>query len=192
MLQENDSLDERTQILPFFRSNSDISCALGTYVSGLIPDLLAHEYDLFGDFVCDLVIGDSHSKSFLFVEFEDAKPQSLFVKRPGKVTPDWAPRVEHGLSQVIDWFWKLADSEKSDDYEYRFGTRHANVHGMVIIGRDQNLTEREKRRLEWRQRHTLVHSSKLMIVTFDQLVRDLRYRVQRFPGADQLRRGATT
>ena len=37
-------------------------------------DLLAWEYDLFGDFSCDLVVGDSVRKAFNFIEFEGDRP----------------------------------------------------------------------------------------------------------------------
>lgn len=63
LLQSRDALEERKEILPFFRANSDLAAYIGTYVSDLDSDLLAEEYDLFGDFVCDLAIGDSRSRN---------------------------------------------------------------------------------------------------------------------------------
>ena len=153
--------------------------------AGLDSDLLALEYDLFGDFVCDLVVGDSRTNSYLLVEFEDAKPDSLFVKKHNKSTPDWSPRFERGFSQVVDWFWRLSDAEKSDDYHHRFGTRRATMHGMVVVGRDQQLADRELRRLNWRQDLTIVHSRKISIMTYDQLVRDLKYSLGRYSGASR-------
>lgn len=181
LLRSKTDLSEREDILPFFKKNMQLASFISTYVPDIAnPDLIATEYDIFGDFACDLAIGDSTSKSFLLVEFEDAKPNSLFVKSGAKITPEWAPRLEHGLSQVLDWFWKLGDMEKSDDYENRFGARHVSFNGLVVVGRDQQLQAREKTRLKWRQDHTVVHSKKVSVVTFDQLSSDLRYRLSRY------------
>jgi hypothetical protein len=184
LLASKDELKERDEILPFFRQNLNLAAFLGTYIPDIAnPDRVATEYDIFGDFACDLAVGDSTSETFLLVEFEDAKPESLFVKNGAKATPEWAPRLEHGFSQVLDWFWKLSDTEKSDDYENRFGARHVAVHGLVVVGRDQTLQPREKARLKWRQDHTIVHSKKVSVITFDQLARDLKYRLSRYPEA---------
>jgi hypothetical protein len=96
------------------------------------------------------------------------------------VTPEWEQRVERGLSQVVDWFWKLSDLEKSVDFENKFGTRHPTFHGMVIVGRDQELGLREQSRLKWRQDYTIVDSKRVRIITFDQLARDLGYRLTNY------------
>jgi len=91
--------------------------------------------------------------------------------------------VEHSFSQVIDWFWKLSDMEKTEAYEHRFGTRVASVHGLAIVGRDQYMEPRERARLKWRREHTVVASKKVSVITFDQLLSDLNYRLNRFPEA---------
>ncbi len=175
LLQTNEVLEERRDIIPFFRANPDLTLLIGFLIAGLNPELFAEEYELFGDFVCDLAIGDSRSKRYLFIEIEDARSESLFVPRKGKTTPEWSPRLERGFSQVVDWLWRLDDAEASDDYQHRFGTRHAEIHGMILIGRDQRLEERELRRLAWRQFHTIVQSKKIAIVTFERLLQDLKY-----------------
>lgn len=73
--------------------------------------------------------------------------------------------------------------EKSDDYENRFGARYVAIHGLVVVGREQTLQPREKVHLKWRQDHTIVHSKKVSVITFDQLARDLKYRLSRYPEA---------
>lgn len=182
LLNSKPELKEREEILPFFKENQHLAAFIGTYIPDIAnPDRIANEYDIFGDFACDLAVGDSQSKTFLFIEFEDAKYNSVFVQNGAKVTLEWSPRLEHGFSQVLDWFWKLSDMEKSDDYENRFGARHVAIHGLVIVGRDQTLLPREKARLKWRQDHTIVQSKKVSVITFDQLARDLNYRLSRYP-----------
>jgi Domain of unknown function (DUF4263) len=150
------TLKEKAEILPFFKANVHLSAFIGSCDSDItLFDLFAHEYALFGDFLCDLVVGDSTTKRYVFVEFEDAAPNSIFV--PKKATPEWAPRLEHGYSQIVDWFWKLHDMEKTDEYADRFGTG-ARYFGLLIVGRTENLGPRELRRLEWREEMARVNS----------------------------------
>lgn len=100
LLGGKQELKENQDILPFFRSHRQLASFMGTYIPDIAnPDRLALEYDLFGDFTCDLAVGDSTSKTFLLVEFEDALPGSLFKTIPNKATPEWSPRLEHGFSR---------------------------------------------------------------------------------------------
>ena len=55
-----------------------------------------------GNFLSDLVVGDSVTQSYCFVEFEEAAPTSLFVSKPDISTPEWSPRFERGFSQIVD------------------------------------------------------------------------------------------
>src|SRR5947209_5614668 len=71
----------------FFQVRPHISALIGLYNPAVVRfDLSAWEYPLFGDFRCDLVIGDSVSRAYAFVELEDAGPRSLFTRRVGKAT----------------------------------------------------------------------------------------------------------
>lgn len=182
LLASKETIKERDEILPFFKNHLHLAAFISAYVTNIVnPDRIANEYDIFGDFTCDLAIGDSSTQTYLLVEFEDAKPDSLFIMAGSKSTPEWARRLEHGFSQVIDWFWKLRDMERTDDYENRFGARHVDIHGLVVVGRDQKLEKREIARLKWRQDHIIVDSKRVSVITFDQLVRDIRYRLSRYP-----------
>ena len=183
-------LDERKDILPFFNQRRDISALISTYVNDIVnPDRLAFELDFFGDFACDLAIGDSNNHTYLLVEFEDAQKHSLF-KNGGKYAPDWGQRLEHGFSQIIDWFWKLDDMEGTADYVHKFGARKATFHGLLVIGRGENLTPREQDRLKWRQDQVVVDSKKVSVITFDLLVKDLEFRLTRYPDAAAADRGS--
>lgn len=181
LLEEHDELYERADILPFFQKNMHLSAFTASYVPSISNyDLLAYEYDLFGDFTADLVVGDSKSNNFLFVEFEDAKKYSVFKKQSGRSTPDWANRVEHGISQVIDWFWKLSDFRQTQDFENRFGTRKIRAHGLVVVGRNADMSSREIERLRWRQESVLCDSKHIEITTFDDLLTDLEFRLHQY------------
>ena len=75
--------------------------------------------------------------------------------------------------------------ETSGDYNDRFGgaSREVKIHGLLVIGRDQHLKPREQARLNWRQEHTVIRSKNISVKTFDQLARDLQYRLRRYPQA---------
>jgi len=177
LLAANSDLEERRDILPFFRQRRHLSSFIATYVNDIISaDRLAFEFELFSDFACDLAIGDSARHEYLLVEFEDAKKNSLFVPND-KYAPDWSSRLEHGFSQVIDWFWKLEDLKRTDDYEYKFGAKEATFYGLVIIGRADTLSDREKKRLRWRQDHVVVNSNRVSVKSFDQVLNDLEFRL---------------
>src|SRR5437867_3945869 len=74
-------LRERDHVLPFFRNHRHAAALIGTYnlnAPGL--DRIAFEFDIFGDYKADLVIGDSQNHEYCFVEFEDATETSIFKK----------------------------------------------------------------------------------------------------------------
>lgn len=175
------SLKEKRDILPFFYRRPHL-CALCGVLSPAIGavdvDRVAVEYDLFGDFACDLVLGDWDRKAYCFIELEDAEPQSIFQKAGKKATREWGRRFEHGYSQVIDWFHKLTKMAEHPDFEGRFGKRTIAFDGALVIGRDKDLVATEMARLEWRRDHVIVHSKRVACVTFDELLRLMQTRLK--------------
>ena len=181
LLAKHSDLTER-QIRDFFRKHRHLSALCGLYNPAISRyDRIAWEYDLFGDFACDLAVGDSVKQAYCFFEYEDAGPKSLFVKEGKKSTLAWSPRFEHGYSQVVDWFYKLRDREKSDEFEARFGSRSIDYMGVLIIGRNKYLHAQDRMRLDWRKRHVVVDSKRIICVTYDELLDDLLYRVSNAP-----------
>jgi len=181
LIQSSESLSERNDILPFFRERLHLSASVGLFNTEIIrPDRIAFEYDIFGDFASDMVVGDSVNHSYCFVEFEDASPNSIFLSKGGRSTPDWSPRFEHGYSQIVDWFWKLSDLERTDDFQNRFNSRSIDYIGLLIIGRGKNLGLREQRRLKWRQKKTVVNSQQIRCITFDELYENLLSRIAQY------------
>ncbi len=184
LLKTSPKLSEKDQILPFFSGRRSLSAFVGSYNNRIARfDLIAFEYDIFGDFKADLVVGDSQKSAFNFVEFEDAGPRSLFVKAAGKATSEWSPRLDHGYGQIIDWFYKLSDRKNSDDCQARFNKRAIDFSGTLVIGRDQYMDDSERLRLEWRRRHVAVNSAQIVCVTFDELLSDLQDRLDLFTQA---------
>jgi hypothetical protein len=181
LLATHSILTERKQILPLFRKNLHLAAFLGSYHADIDRfDRIAFEYDLFGDFSCDLVVGDSVKRSYNFVEFEQADAQSLFRRQGRKSTREWSARFDHGYSQIIDWFGKLRDAEKSDVFEARFGARSIDFMGTLVIGRDHFLEPGEQQRLDYRRRYVVVDSRKIQCVTYDGLLADLTFRVEEY------------
>jgi hypothetical protein len=167
-------LRERDDILPFFRARPHLSAACGLFnPTGLLFDRIAWEYDLFGDFGCDLVVGDSHSRGYTFIEFENAAPASVFVRHGRKATREWAPRFLGGFAQVVDWFRKLDDMQKGDAFEARFGRRVIDFAGVLVIGRDRDLGPDERLRFTWWRENVLVRSRRVSCLTYDELAASL-------------------
>lgn len=167
-------LRERDDVLPFFRARPHLSAACGLFnPTVLLFDRLAWEYDLFGDFGCDFVVSDSHSRSCTFIEFESATSASVFVRHGRKATREWSPRFLGGFAQVVDWFRKLDDMQKSDAFEARFGRRVIDFAGVLVIGRDRDLSADERLRFEWWRENVLVRSRRVSCVTYDELAASL-------------------
>jgi hypothetical protein len=176
LLATNRDLQERKQVIPFFKDRLHLSAFLGSYHPDIVRyDLVAHELPLFGEFVADLVVGDSRTNAFAFIEFEDAAPDSIFVKK--KATPDWSNRFEHGFSQLVDWFFKLNDQGATVEFEEKFGSRTIYKLGILVVGRTEHLGKREEQRLRWRQENVLLASKPIHCKTFDQLRDDILDRL---------------
>jgi hypothetical protein len=174
------TLKERDEILPFFKARHHLSAILGAY-NGLVIhyDRFAHEFDVFGPFACDLVAGDWAKKAYVFVEFEDAAPDSIFVETRRK-TLEWSRRFEHGFSQILDWFYKMDIERHTPQFEQEFGTRDPHVSGLLVVGRRQDIGPQERDRLSWRQRHLTVHGKQIHSMTYDDLCEDTLARLAAF------------
>jgi hypothetical protein len=181
LLDSKSSLSERDHILPFFKSHKHVAAMIGSYnpkIHGF--DRLATEFNLFGDFGCDLAIGDSVSNNFCFVEFEDASPSSVFTKKKGKSTPEWSSRFEHGFSQILDWFAILEDQKRTAQFKAKFGADVIQYVGLLVIGRRHHLDNAQYERMRWRSEQVLVGSRPVNCITFDELYQTLALKVALF------------
>lgn len=181
LLNKNKTLRERNDVLPFFKDHVNLSVLISSYFPQIkIPDVFAHEYGIYGDFIADLIIGDSITHHYLLVEFEDGSPESIFVKKKNKSTPDWSPRIEAAFSQLVDWLWKLEDMRSTADFQNTFGSRRAKFQGLIIIGKDMNLDRQELDRLEWRMDRTMIDSNAVSCISFNQLSTDLDFWLTKY------------
>jgi hypothetical protein len=180
LLELNSNLRE-AQLLEFFRTRHHLSALIGLYNPAIARfDRIAWEYPLFGDFRCDLVIGDSNTRAYTFVEVEDATSRSLFIRHGKKATREWSSRFDHGYSQVVDWFYKLQDMTNTDEMEARFGKRSIDYTGVLIVGRDQHMDVGEQLRMNWRREYVIVNSKRIICVKFDQLLVDLLFQLDAY------------
>ena len=92
--------------------------------------------------------------------------------------PEFSTRLEHGLSQIIDWFYKIEGMQNSDDMEERFGQNKINYEGILVVGRSKFLTPATKKRLDWRSKYVLINSRSVLYYTFDDLFEVLNYKLQ--------------
>ncbi len=179
LLDNNTELSESKQILPFFRSRPNLSSRLATLLTKFVEtDRLAFEFDIFGDFSSDLAIGDSARGNYCFIEFEDARENSIFLKKSNKYTYEFSPRFEHGFSQIIDWMYQLDGMRYTPKFEERFGGRTIEYHCILILGRNQFLTEPLSQRLRWRNENTVIHSKHIYCYTLDDVYDILSLRAE--------------
>jgi hypothetical protein len=185
-LKNHHHLTEQQHIRPFFEKRRQLCAFLGSFNPGIIQfDQIAFQCSLFGDFTCDIVVGDATNNAYCFVELEDAGPKSVFVQQGKKATREWSPRFDHGCSQIIDWFYKLEDMKKSDAFAVQFGARTIDYAGILLAGREYDLQPGEKERLEWRSTNVIVASRHIHCVTFDGLLAKLTNRLKTFSLASQ-------
>ncbi|HUO11111.1 MAG TPA: Shedu anti-phage system protein SduA domain-containing protein [Phycisphaerae bacterium] len=178
MLAATTELSEKTHILPFFRARPNLSAFAGTFNMPVERiDLLGHELDIFGHFRCDLAVGNSRERAFSLIEFEDARPSSVFAEGT-KYHDEWGKRFEHGFSQLVDWFWTIDDQRHSNDFARRFGGSDARFFGMLVTGRRAFVDSVGQSRLRWRSDSVSIGGHKIAFVTFDDLLEALEAKLQ--------------
>ena len=181
LLDGKATLSERGDILPFFKAHKHLAALVGSYNPKINHfDRVATEFSLFGDYACDLVIGDSVTHHFCFVEFEDASPTSVFTTKKGKSTPEWSPRFDHGFSQILDWFLILDDQKRTGLHKSKFDADLIQYIGLLVIGRRNDLDATQYERLVWRSERVSVAGRQVNCITFDELYETLALKIKIF------------
>lgn len=174
LLKSKVDLSEKHDILPFFQTHQILASQIGSVIPQINPpDKIAFEFDIFGDFASDLTVGNSSKNIYCFIEFEDARKRSLFLDET-KYKPSFGRRLEHGYSQIIDWFCKLEGLQRSQDMIDRFNNPTIDFYGFLIIGRSCYLDPTLKNRLDWRSKKVSVDSKKIFTYTFDELLDEMK------------------
>ena len=178
LLAAKEALSEKHDILPFFQSKRQLATLFGMFNSRIgWADRFAKEFNIFGDFSCDLAVGDWARGAYCFIEFEDARVASVFEKKGEKATKEWGRRFEHGYSQIIDWLHKLAGREVSLDNLARSGKHEITYEAVLVIGRNCYQDAAEMQRLQWRSDKVSVNQKKVLCMTFDDLLSQFETRM---------------
>jgi hypothetical protein len=176
-IDSSDELNEKSQILPFFRSHYQLSAYLASYHPKISRiDRLAFEYPIFGDYRADIVAGDSRTGHYCFIECENISKTSIFCASK-RNTLDWSTRFEHGYGQIIDWFYLLSTADGNRLLRNNFEGVDIDFVGLLLIGKEKGLSHICKERLEWRERKIIVDSSHIYCIPFDKLSIELSNRM---------------
>lgn len=163
---------EHGDILGWFQNHKHLSAFIGAYFPYLAhPDRLAFDYDLFGNYRCDIAIGDSDSGEFCFVALG------------GVGGKDWDGRFEQEFGQLLDWFWKLSKTRGTNESLRRFGPQYSGFQGILIAGLESQLDSEQKQRLNWRREHILADSKPIHCVTYDELHQHLDTKLRLYEAA---------
>jgi hypothetical protein len=176
LLKSSAGLSEQRDILPFFKKNKHLTAYLGTFALNIaVATEICFEFDFFGDFRADLLLGSKQEKEFCVVEFEDGKQDAIFKRQKKRKHPEWSARFEHAFSQITDWFYNLEDFKNTQGFAATFGSGHVSFTGLMVMGRSASLDDTKKNRLKWRTDTVSIGKHKVSCITFD----DLHARLQR-------------
>ena len=67
-------------------------------------------------------------------------------------------------------------------FQNTFGCRRATFQGLIVIGKDMNLSAQEQDRLKWRIEKTKVDSIEISIVSFNELEEHMDAWLKRYYG----------
>ena len=191
LLNSQETFGER-EIQDFFNKSLHL-CAyigVGARLSIGIAKQVASQFVL-NHFIADIAFG-TREKSFCMVELEDADPTSVLHKVGKKAMKEWAPRFEHGFSQLVDWFCWLDGQKNTPDFQKCFGYGHIDFVGLLLVGRTQGLEADDIRRLRWRKHNVIIDSHPVFCMTYDELYDGLNeayelhaaaYQVESNPGS---------
>lgn len=160
-----------TAIVSEIKARPHMACLLASTLGLEAPDMIRFELALKGMFRTDLVLGNNASRKFGLIEFEDAMANSIFKKGTGQYRY-WAPRIEHGFSQIIDWAWVRHDHPNDAVLVSGFGGTFTTSSYAVICGRDASLADDiERKRFMHRRSSLKVEGHPALVMTYDEMVR---------------------
>jgi hypothetical protein len=181
LLSSKNDLSETGDLLPLFKKNRHLIALLGTFNNNITDiDRVAHEFDLFGDFVCDFAVGDSSNHAYCFIEFEDATKYSVFSPSP-RPSSEWGRRFEKGFSQIVDWSLQLDQCKVLNTFRNRFGSNTIDSHSVLIVGRAFYVDDADQERLLWRKSCVTVNTQKISCMTYDHLLEEMDKYMRRYP-----------
>jgi Shedu protein SduA, C-terminal len=187
LLKSRAELSEMKDIQPFFKESKHLTAYLGTFALNIgVATEICFEYEFFGDFKADILLGSKQEKEFCVVEFEDGKHDTIFKKQPKRKNPEWSARFEHAFSQIVDWFYNLEDFKNTQGFSATFGPGHTSFTGLLVMGRSANLDEIRKSRLKWRTDTVSIGKHKVICITYDELHAGLRRKFNLYSAGSRI------
>jgi hypothetical protein len=159
-----------TAIVAEIKARRHMACLLASTLGLPAPDMIKFELTLKGMFRTDLVLGNDGQRKFGLIEFEDAEENSIF-KRGTAQYRYWAPRIEHGFGQILDWAWVRSDHPNDTVLIGGFGGPITTTAYAVICGRDASLRDDvERKRFRHRRDYLKVEGQPALALTYDEMV----------------------
>lgn len=169
LLKSRDQLSERDDVKSFFAAREQLTAFIGASIPDIGPaNRIAYEFQVFGDFAADVVIGNYDSQAFCAIEFEDARPNSV-LSQGSRSVKEWGRRLEHGFGQLVDWFFSFDDHKNSAGFTKHFGGGHVQFSGLLVAGRSSDLSDYDMTRLRWRSDRVTINTHNVFCRTFDDL-----------------------
>lgn len=164
-----------TQIVDEIKTRPHMCGLLAATTGFSAPNQIKFELILKGLFRTDLVIGNSDTRQFALIEFEDAREDSVFKANSSTKKTQyrpWSPRLEHGFGQVLDWAWVRNDHPSDTVLTSAFGGPITASAYLVIIGRDDSLQDdMERRRFRHRTDAVRIEGVPTQVFTYDGMVK---------------------
>jgi hypothetical protein len=163
----------------FFDTRPNLLLLMPTvFMPDLAPATYLPQCSILHEFRADYAVANFEHSKFLFVEFEHAKESSIFsfkANTKAHQSYQWSRSFEHGFSQIVDWYYRLDDYQRTSKLQEHFGSPTIKYAGLLVIGRDCFLHRSGlMQRFEWRRRHTVINSLHIHCVTFDELAVELK------------------
>lgn len=161
-----------------FRNRTQLFALMGKIVFGEIATKWNDEVK-FGNFRADFIIANDKKNKVCLIEFENAKMESIFRKKTHSdktITYEWAPRFEHGYSQILDW--KYYSIEEKTSLKNDFQVHPKEIEFALCIGWNKHLQQSNfQERFDFRKNKVTVESKTFYCMCFDSFVDELQEKL---------------
>jgi hypothetical protein len=169
-LQDNRTFSERAVVVQL-KERKHLSCLIASMQAGVKrADVYKFEFQIQGAFRADLVVGNLRQKSFVFVEFEAGRDDSLFGPNGTNQMRDWSRQLEHGFGQLVDWAWAIQDAGHTTIFKNAFECDDLSAIYLLVCGRDSSMNSIEKKRFFWRSKNITLTGKIATTLTYDDLL----------------------
>lgn len=156
------------------------------------PSLFKHEFEIQGVFRADYIVGSAATRHFTMVEFEGGEENSLFGPTSTNQMRDWGRQVQHALGQIVDWSWALNDNQKSAVLSNALGHTEFSRTYVIVCGAEDTMDATERSRLNWLNDHCRVTDTRVLFMTYDDLLLHFEVELDVYRAAREQAKGRTS